>query len=56
MREWESRAKSLNCVNPRWHLNYTLDELEANFKAQGEPLFDAKLLDLDLGETCFCLR
>lgn len=56
MREWENRAKALNCVNQRWHLHYTMDELESKFKAQGEPLFEPKIAEFNTSETCFCLR
>lgn len=51
MKQWEARAKELNCVNQTWKIGVSLLELEAKFKTQSEDLFTDSY---DLMETCFC--
>lgn len=54
MKEWEIKAKELNCVNQTWKPNLTLDELESRIKNMGvvgEQLFTNKF---ENEETCFC--
>lgn len=54
MKEWEKRAVELNCVNQRWHLKYTLNELESRFKEKSRTLFDIDEPSFEAFETCFC--
>lgn len=56
MKEWETKAKELNCVNQTWKPNLTLDELESRIKNMGvvgEQLFTN---EFENEETCFCHR
>lgn len=52
MKEWETKAKSLNAVNQTFRIDTSLEELEKRF-AKENALFD---LDDDYveSETCFC--
>ena len=54
MKEWEQKAKELNCVNQKWHLKYTLNELETKFKDKANVLFEIEEINFDYFETCFC--
>ena len=57
MKEWENKARRLNCVNQQWHDKFTLDELETRFKQNAAGLFDECELEnerFSLMETCFC--
>lgn len=56
MKDWEQRAKKLNCVNQRWHIKYTLQELENKFKDKANSLFSNEDLNVNFEnlETCFC--
>lgn len=57
MKEWEQKAKELNCVNQQWHIRHSLIELESIFKDKNSQalLFGNDNIDsFDFGETCFC--
>ncbi|TQR55559.1 phosphoadenosine phosphosulfate reductase family protein [Campylobacter troglodytis] len=54
MKEWEQRAKELNCVNQKWLLKYTLNELETKFKDKANVLFEIEEINFGYFETCFC--
>lgn len=57
MKEWEQRAKELNCVNQQWHIKYSMQQLESIFKDKNSQalLFgNDNIDDFDFGETCFC--
>lgn len=51
MKEWETRAKALNCVNCSFRMGTSLEALEKEFKAMPDELFSDDYVD---SETCFC--
>lgn len=56
MKEWEAKAKELECVNQTWKPNLLLSELENRIKIMGsvgEQLFSN---EFDFEETCFCRK
>ena len=56
MKEWEQRAKELNCVNKTWLINKSLDEFEKEIKAAYTlditPLFKDEYITEN--DSCFC--
>lgn len=52
MKNWEVRARELNCINQSFKIDKTLGQLEQEFSTSSKPLFDNE--DIDLGESCFC--
>lgn len=51
MKEWETRAKSLNCVNQTFRIGQSLEALEKAFKETTDELFNDEYAEQ---ETCFC--
>ena len=54
MKEWEAKARELNCVNQTFRIGETLEQLEKRFTEQTNPMFEFE--PLQESETCFCLR
>lgn len=54
MKEWEKRAVELDCVNQKWHMRYTMDELEKKFRDKSHALFLIEEPNFEPFETCFC--
>ena len=52
MKNWEAKAKELNCINQSFKIDKTLEQLEQEFNNQSKPLFDNE--DIDLTDSCFC--
>lgn len=53
MRQWEDRAKSVDCVNNQWRIDVSMQELEKRFTETLNLDFEDKFNDQD---SCFCGR
>ena len=51
MKEWEAKAKELNCVNQTWKISKDLQSLEKEFSKKTPELFRDTFAQM---ETCFC--
>ena len=58
MKEWEKRAKELNCVNQTWRIDNTLENIEKEFKEKLNNTENTLFNDeyITQGDSCFCLR
>lgn len=51
MKQWEAKAKELNCVNQTFKINESLLDIEKQFKKKGQEMWSDEYVEQ---ETCFC--